>query len=419
MKKLSLAVLLLAFAPAVFAQTDLDFGEEYEPPRVRALDRLASVFGTKDAARIALKWNALALLPPAVHTAEGPLGWKGMYGGETPFSLSLEGKFLPAFSLVGTMSGSMYRSDQTFPNFVWEQRVEPRFYYEMPRRARAGKQADNLSANYISLEYRRKTQTSLSFEGANPLLEFSQRTFTLRTGLQRRFFEWGWFDLSLGIGRTRRGFQSFYQQQTWSERRTIFDPRLSAGLLFGDFRPKKVGKSARCAVFNCDEDDFSFGKFDLFGLLVPQRGGLRGRLSVAWEMKMGRAPLSLELEAMAPYSVAREEFSPGQFYSDGYLGIGTGAEPRLFLGKKRQNLNGFFVGWNGQIVWLTGQERQVRSTPVVGLQSRLFRNGFVSYKIGVGKSWLHQCTEDFWTGVRCFDLEQRHLLSEFKVGLAF
>lgn len=415
---------LLALCPAAWSQPDLDFGEEYEPPLERALDRLAPVFGTNQATRFAVKWNALALLPPSERTQEGPTGWRGMYGGQTPFSLSIEGKFAPAFSLVGTVGAA--RLQRSFdggyyfrPHFVWEQRVEPRFYFEMLRRAANGKQADNLSANYVSLEYRHRTESSLLADGFNFPTEFSKHTFTARIGLQRRFFGRGWFDASLGIGRTRRIFHSFPDMVTTDEGRTVLDPRLSAGLLLGDFRPKKVGKSIRCTVFGCDEERYTFGKFDLFGLLVPQQGGARGRLSLAFEMKMGRAPLSLELEGLVPYSVVREEFTPNQFYSDGYFGAGGGLEPRLFLGKKRQNLNGLFLGWNFQSIWFWAGERQMHSTPVVGLQSRIFRNGFVSYKFGVGRSWLRVCVDDFWFGPQCFDVRQQHLLSEFKAGLAF
>ena len=424
MKNYVFALWLFALCPAAWGQPDLDFGEEYEPPLERALDRLAPVFGTQQPARFAVKWNALALLPPFNFTQEGPTGWRGMYGGQAPFSVSAEGKLAPAFSLVGTVSGA--RLERSFdggyyfrPFFVWEQRVEPRFYFEMLRRTANGKQADNLSGNYISLEYRHRTESSLLADGFNFPTELLKHTFTARIGLQRRFFGRGWFDASLGIGRARRVFHSFRDVATNDERNTVLDPRLSAGFLFGDFKPKKVGKTMRCGVFGCDEERYLLGKFDLFGLLVPQRGGARGRLSLALEMKIGRAPLSLEVEGLVPYSVVREEFTPNQFYSDGYFGVGMGLEPRVFLGKKRQNLNGFFIGWNAQSVWFWAGERQIRSTPLVGLQSRVFRNGFVSYKLGVGTGWLRQCTEDFWAGVQCFDSRQRHLLSEFKAGLAF
>ena len=106
-----------------------------------------------------------------------------------------------------------------------------RYYYSLPRRIRQGKSANNLSANYFSV------QVDNTWQGVNRVASLGQFTFletsTYRTsyvsllyGIQRRLGKHGYVDFNLG---------GAYQPKRWgayNRRRFFLDSNLSIGFAF-------------------------------------------------------------------------------------------------------------------------------------------------------------------------------------------
>ncbi|MEO0332112.1 MAG: hypothetical protein AAF223_10565, partial [Bacteroidota bacterium] len=82
-----------------------------------------------------------------------------------------------------------------------------RYYYALPRRIKRGKSANNLSANYFSIQSRNSwigVEANYPIIGTNPTVYTSEaifsrnNSFSILYGLQRRLGKYGYIDANLG-----------------------------------------------------------------------------------------------------------------------------------------------------------------------------------------------------------------------------
>ncbi|MGB3778506.1 MAG: hypothetical protein WA960_09105 [Tunicatimonas sp.] len=155
------------------------------------------------------------------------IGYGGFYGLFLEHAFALERKINVPFSVL-----AQYRHGMT----GWENShlgldVGVRWYYSLPRRIRQGKSANNLSANYFSV------QLDNTWSGGHTYVPRGQfvsvETWTSRTshvsllyGIQRRLGKHGYVDFNVG---------GAYRPKQWSgdsRRRFFFDSNFSIGFAF-------------------------------------------------------------------------------------------------------------------------------------------------------------------------------------------
>ncbi len=313
-------------------------------------------------------------------------------------------------------------------------RVEPRVYFAMPRGIRAGQSANNFSGNYLGLEVSRAELFGQS--GESHALPERERTVTLRFGIQRRLFRFGYFDLSYGLG-WRSWEQKFFYQNT--PRQEFFaNARVAIGVAFATGGRRRAGQTASwCDIIRCFREESHTWRIDLFRTLVLDNAReIQGELPVAYEKKIGSSPLSVELEGRLIYGHTR---SYGNIYTAGehinWIGGGLAIEPRYYFTLKKRlarghsgdNLSGPFLALRlqGRLenagatggVDFTQTTKQVVALPLFGVQYRILRNGFIAYKIGAGVAFTGiNGSHALSNGEPSMDM---YWLSELKVGLAF
>ena len=155
------------------------------------------------------------------------LGYGGFYGLFLEHAFAFEKKINVPFSVLAQYRHGMNGWDNSHLGLD----VGVRYYYSLPRRIRKGKSANNLSANYFSV------QLDNTWSGGNTYVPRGQfasvETWTRRSshvsllyGIQRRLGKHGYIDFNIG---------GAYQPNQWfgdNRRRFSLDANFSIGFAF-------------------------------------------------------------------------------------------------------------------------------------------------------------------------------------------
>jgi hypothetical protein len=400
MNKIYLLSCLLLLAGALRAQKDTVFVSHSESSETLTptvlTDARNEVFKMQDPCRFLLKLNLAPLLP--VQSREITT-YNGIFEDNTwdvqGLDLSGEFKLTPSLSIDAGVQATLRSQDNWFTSIT--ARIEPRWYYGMARKIKNGKQADNLSGNYLSVEYAYSRYRNKSIGSRNSLL--------INWGAQRRLFNGGYFDLGFGAGvgtvasnQFSRGGRVFFAR-----------PRAAIGLAMASPRSEKSA-GTYCDVLRCFVEERRMWKLDLFNL-VDFYSDYRLRAvslapTIAFEQKIANSAWSVNTEIGGRYYNARYTIGLNDlkqyFYSQFYQ-ASIALEPRWYFNLKRRiaegksgnSLSGMYAAL--QTRWAYSydpagnlQEDVARSiqhwsvAPVWGFQQRFMRNGYVDFNIGPG-----------------------------------
>ncbi len=430
MKKILVFATLVLVVFSAFGQTPdttyTTIGQTAEAfEKMRFIDRYDYVFGTQTPTRFLLKWNTLGLLPLVMQGENERRIRSQPLLNSASIDLRAEAKLAPMLSLQ--VAGAFYRYSPTVYNRggdLVDIRVEPRWYFDMPSRIRAGKSANNLTGNYIGLEGRRRWFDNGSYN------TFETNSLSLRFGMQRRLWRYGFFDLSYGVGYLsglyRYGFVGSPSSLGEYKNQSAFgEARVALGFALGGRKSQRDGGGASvCDVFRCFQEDRRMFKLDLFRALRFDQDLIAFHPRVSWEQKIGQSPFSVELEGEVEANGFREVFRRGVYYWK--YGVGVSIQPRYYFlqnrqiarGKSGNNLNGLFLGttlgyrladdanyFNGP-----GPINILYTAPHLGVQYRLFKKGFIQYKFGV--MWSDPELNEFSD-------DPTSWYSDLKIGVAF
>ncbi len=310
----------------------------------------------------------------------------------TSLQVGYEFKFLPAFSVALSGHAPFYGTDLPLKT-SWEYTVfdgQLRWYFDMKKRIRSGKGANNFSGNYIALSYTTAKTESYS------------NTIGLKWGFQRRFLNSGYIDFAFALQQDAPFFH-YGILENWS-----FSSQTSFGFAFGDW--KKSGKAPLCDLLLCDEQLKDQWKIRLpeltFGYYLN-----RIKLGVAYERKIKTSPFSLNYQLDIGLNrgfdyIRRKNKHPNDFYSK--YQVASSAEisqtlsiqPRYYFLQNRQKiraaggngLSGVYAGINGEYNFYSGRhnpyqegknttttQNNVRTGLLLGFQQRLFAHGYIDF----------------------------------------
>jgi hypothetical protein len=439
------AIATFSLTVTAFAQKDSinihSHSEVGELEKQTFIDEYDFVFLNKEPLRFMAKWNAAAALPVL------STDWQLLGGGEgfDNFRLeaALEVRIAPAFSVNGLVSAEMAGEDNNFfDNVVLG--LEPRYYFNQKRRIRQGKSANNLTGAYVGAAMSRETNLfKFSFLPPGEPYNFHNYAAYLRAGFQQRIFKSGYIDFSWGLGAQTittiiiAPDQQVSYLRKWREQ---FNQRLTMGWAFGS---PKTGKreNRSCDFFKCYREENSLLKIDLLNLVRQLNFQQQsGKISLAYERKIGGSPFSIQVGADVLAAHIRQNENVIQ------KGIGGGAslesrwyyslKKRIATGKSGNNLSGHFVGLH--VGYSASKEtnllididpifinRSLRVVPIWGMQYRIFNTGFFEYRVGVGLSNYYSDTDYFrpeppiFTDPPSFTGNELTFLSELKIGFAF
>jgi len=398
-------------------------------------DQYDYVFGTKMPVRWMFKWNPLS-----------GLDQQGL------LNLSAEHKLSPAFSVQLTYGigaenrfDSLYSipqpSDSLRPQTIAYHHInlQTRWYFDMVRRIREGKSANNFSGNYLALELAHTT-FGAGLQGEKARLASNISTVALRFGVQRRLFKYGYFDVSYGMG--ARHSMGYDGDITRPPKRWDFFASTQFALGLALVRPKAGLQQAisQCDVLQCFREENRMWKIDLYELVrIRDNRNAKASLRIAYEQKLGESPFSVEMEGHAGANSNRSNINYYK-YSDSGWNIGTYVQLRYYYlmkkqiaaGKSGNNLSGIYLAMHaaydraslvkassGAFFYnFDGTEQSFRSGPVWGLQYRLFNHAFIDMHIGYVAGF--DVAKGIINGVRTqYRSVNFETVGRLRVGLAF
>lgn len=435
MKHLALITLLLHTALASAQQTDTVISEirteQGMLERQRIVNPYDEVFGMHQPARWLFKWDVAGFLPSL---GIDPDEYDFTDGG---LRFDIEWKPVTAFSINASYQLGIYNvtGDEAFNTHSF--RVEPRWYFGMPKRVREGRGASNFSGNYVGLELTRVSRVS----DPDPFYRRSSsyRGLMARFGLQRRLFRYGFFDVSYGIG-VRDYAISIYNR---GQSNIYSEARVAVGLALA--KPKRASSAqppAYCEVLQCFREERRMFKVDLYNLFrIVSTDVLTGTARIALEQKIGYSPFSVELEGrLGGYYSELDGVNGGSIQKIYHGNYGLQLQTRYYYGQKRRiatgksgnNLSGAYLAWQadwwhgvitsksqsspgGDIIIQKGKKSQLATGLLWGVQYRLFQRGFIDFNLGGGLG--RNFYGDLSSGVK--DPVQLHVMGGLRVGLAF
>jgi hypothetical protein len=356
------------------------------------------------------------------------------YGDFPPsnFFVEYERKLNDYFSInTGlVLSGSLGYDDFTLDQIGLN--LEPRWYLGMRRKIAEGKSANNLSGNYLGLQLSafRDRANGNFFPGDNGVAAL------LNFGVQRRVLRRGYFSFRAGLGAGysenvvvdgKVNEQGFITELEYDDRwRAVFQAEVTYGVAFGKGRPEE---GRLCDVLMCFQEEQQLFKINVANLINGlSRYGYSGRLSVAFEQKLGASAFSVQLDITGNYA-----YSNGIFNTLHYAFLDIGFEPRYYYNLKKRiaqgkSGNNLFANyftlrtsyvntherWSPKTVSEPFEYRDgyVLLTPAWGFQRRIFKKGYVGYQFGIG--YGRNVRKNSESSSFIFDFR-----SDFRFGLAF
>ncbi|WP_019941305.1 hypothetical protein [Dyadobacter beijingensis] len=297
-------IVLLCFTLAtqlVYSQDTIKvtFSQETDTlTKQRFIDKYENVFMTKVPTRHMLKFG-LGFYPDNL---------RRFYSSEirnVTYEIGYEYKILPAVS-IGVNIGVTNPYNYT-PKFAgtFVANIQGKWYFDMDKRIRQEKSANNFTGNFLSAVYEHRTRYDWRrFELSRMGIEF---------GLQRRFLSQGRFEFAVGL--FRQTYQNgYYQADEWlagdQTTELAISTRTNIGLAIGDW--KRTSRSPLCEILNCEQFVQDQWKVSLPSLELSLRK-IQLTTAFAYERKFGQSPFSVNAQVFSDF---RKEFRRS-YKSDG------------------------------------------------------------------------------------------------------
>ena len=421
----------------ILGQTDsLRFSQENGTlQKQRFIDQYDYVFMTKEPTKWIIKMTATDIAGSSFRDASG----SGLLGGEYKLS--------PSFS-IGANAGlriSLSRNN----GFSVLADGYARWYYNMKKRIEEGKSANNFSGSYFGIGYALQNyyakDLSAIYTGANKVENpfYTNRTLGINWGLQRRFFQHGWADFRLSLNKSNQKYSTGYNSVYFPNESVALSTSWQIGLAIGDIK-RNTARPQSCDVFRCLEEQKSLLKIRMPYLQI----GVKSQwlmFGAAYERRLGNSAFSLSFENTVKFS-GSNVYNDYIFKAGDTLGVSkfidkysynvtnwSNLELRYYIFKKRQiamgrtalNFSGVYVGLNQGLALsyfipgfsINGVETKGSWTqnywtaPLIGIQQRLFKNGFIDFKFGIP---LRPLTKNNNNGGLV-----THNVTDLRIGFAF
>lgn len=307
----------------------------------------------------------------------------------TSLSVGYEYKFAPAFS-VAVSSQFPFLGYGVPLKFTWYNTAfdaQIRWFFDMKRRIRSGKSANNFSGNYLAVNY--------TYKGT------SRNIFTpgLKLGFQRRFLNNGFIDFAIA--------------SQWADYDGLsFSSQVSFGLALGDWKRSSI--PPLCDILLCNEHISQQWKITIPDLTLGV-SLKRVRLGFGYERKLGTSPVSLNFQydigLLSGYNSLQLKENFNILFINFFYTSARSTEilqtvtfqPRYYFLQNRQRLkgtggnglSGVYTGLHSELSVYDGHHRISDNTPqgytvtmnmkrniiraglLAGYQQRVFNHGYL------------------------------------------
>jgi hypothetical protein len=405
-----ICLILVAFQSSGYAQdtTKVFYTQEIDTLiKQRFIDRYENVFMTKEPTRHMFKLGVgQSSLSPSIYTSQvflmnHEVGYE--YKISKSFSAgvnaSLDGSFYFSPSFLGTVSGNVYG----------------RWYYDMKRRIKDGRSANNFSGNFVGIVAEKRLMYLPYKLPVNKTgIEF---------GMQRRFLNHGRLELAMGAYYQKSKAVTYNQPVFYGETaenpRTInassdimIATRSSLSMAFGDW--KSTDNGSQCEILKCDQSVTQQWKVMWPSLGIGTKF-VQATFGAGYERKLKQSPFSLNAQFVADYYSGSQSYVVNsEYYARRNFETNTSLQLRYYYLQKRKirtgrggnNLSGIYIG--PQIDYYTSKSRSGSNLEsnkhdigfglTFGFQKTLFNNFYIDVNASGG--WEIFSAKDFRSNLR-------------------
>jgi hypothetical protein len=378
-KKSALLFLILSFALAnTYAQdnTPVTFSEEADTSFVSQhfIDQYEAVFMTLVPTRHMFKYGSGIYPVSNIFLSPGRIGILTAEAG-------YEFKISPAFSIGADFSITNKTTSDPKTLKTYAVNTKGRWYFDMNKRIREGKNANNFSGDFFALSFDKRTR--YTFE------PHSLTSLGIEFGVQRRLFNDGRAEFTIGLNYQKYSSNYFISDAGLSTE-MISDIALvthtSLGGAFGDW--KRAPQPPLCEILHCEQELNQQWKILWPNIYISSRIG-KASLAFGYERKLARSPLSVNAQLNLDYRNIR--IIPAAVYpdfKDNLYQIQPSLELRYYFLQKYatrrglggNNLSGLYVGPLADFIDFNstfGAERKsfqhLGAGSVLGFQKTLFQ----------------------------------------------
>lgn len=319
-----------------------------------------------------------------------------------------------------------------------ESGAELRYYYKMKRLISEGKQANNLSSEYVS--------TGIDYDGLFPGSSYPSRNinYKISWGSQKRFLNYGYFDYSLSM-RYAHGLYdlSKFGLERFESKAIVLSTRTAVGFAFG--KRYKIDDVVSCPIFKCHLDRKSILKLNLnkvFSIaygsnsIIDEKSRLVATINpnMAYEHKLGASSFSIDhdLDLLVGFSsrVSNLNAAAGlSNYSIGYtatLKHYFKMKSNIRKGKSGNNLSGYY--WFAGASFQYGNSKLPLYSQSSDAEVGKHRYTEIPFGLGYQKTMLDDYYFDFRIGIQTkigesivppVDEHNNNVIVDFKVGRLF
>lgn len=370
----------------------VSFSEESDTlARQRFVDRYENVFMTKVPTRHMFKIG-LTFLPNYV------LSTRNRDSDNTQFDLGYEYKILPSWSVGGEAGVTAQFGGSYGFSGLFTGKIYSRWYYDMSRRIREGKNVNNFTGNFLAVTGEQQWGKEVE--------QSELKRLGIEFGMQRRFFNQGRLELGIGMyyqdyRQTR--FPSLIAYDFGKSSLAIIS-RTSMGLAFGDWKQNRTRPF--CEVLHCDDYVQQQWKL-LWPNLYISAPFSNAMVGIGYERKIRSSPLSINTQVTSRYMriAPRRLVTPleGKFVSNdiqahasSQLRIYAWQRKAIRTGTGGNNLSGLYIGpytdylfYHSETIFGDGKsKRHFGIGAGGGYQQALFKKAYVDLSMNVSHNLL-------------------------------
>jgi hypothetical protein len=338
----SVVVIIICLATVAFGQdsTQIRFTEEADTlfAKQRFIDQYEAVFMTRVPTRHMFKYGS------AIYPVNNILFNPNRIGILTA-EVGYEFKISSAISIGANVSltNKATKDPQSFKTY--SANIQGRWYFDMKKRIREGRSANNFSGNYFAVSY----NTSKKSPSQSPALT----NLGIEFGVQRRLFNDGRIDFAIGLGYQKYRSDYFIEEAAITTefiKDIALATHTSLGGAFGDW--KRTDHLPICEILHCDQELNKQWKILWPNIYLSSRIR-KTTFALGYERKLGKSPLSLNAQAYFDYrdiSLIPKAIYPN--FKDQFYQIHPSLQMRYYVLQKYamrrglggNNLSGVYLG---------------------------------------------------------------------------
>ena len=340
----------------------------------RFIDQYENVFMTRIPTRHMLKYGTAFYPVNNVLLKPGRIGFLAA-------EIGYEFKISPELSIGANASLTNKATDDPLAFRTYSVNIQSRWYFDIKKRIREGKSANNFSGNYVALSFGKSAKY--------PSESHSMTSIGAEFGVQRRLLNDGRIEFAIGVNYQKYRNDYFLEGVSFNGElisELAITTRTSLGGALGDW--KRTDRPPLCEILHCEQELNKQWKVLWPSIYLSSRIK-KSTIALGYERKLWKSPLSLNTQVYFDYRNLRLPLPlVSANFKDQFYQLQPSLQLRYYFLQKYairrglggNNLSGIYVGPEMEYIHFSSKLgpdfksfRHLGPGFVIGIQKTLFQ----------------------------------------------